>query len=145
MYESTMLLERDSCGFQISLSLLDFFNWNIIALQCCVSFGCTIGWISSIVSIYPLPLKPPPTPIPHPSPFGHHRALSWAPCAIQQFPLAIYFTHGSVCMSVLPSQFIPFSTPPPLCALVHSLHLCLYSCPAYRFICTFFLDSTYIH
>ena len=32
----------------------------------------------------------------HPIPLGHHRVLSWAPCAIHGFPLAIQFTHGSV-------------------------------------------------
>ena len=35
-------------------------------------------------------LPPPPT---YPTPLGHHRALSWAPCAIQQLPTS-YFTHG---------------------------------------------------
>ena len=33
---------------------------------------------------------------------------------------------------------------PPLCPQVHSLHLCLYSCPANRFISTIFLDSIYM-
>ena len=31
------------------------------------------------------------------------------------------------------------------CPHVRSLHLHLYSCPANRFICTIFLDSTYLH
>ena len=38
------------------------------------------------VYIYPLPLEPPLSPAPprprHPTPLGHHRALSRAPCAI---------------------------------------------------------------
>jgi len=38
---------------------------------------------------------------PYPTLLGHQRALSWAPCAIQSFPLAIYFTHGSTCTSTL--------------------------------------------
>ena len=32
---------------------------------------------------------------------------------------------------------------PPWCPYVCSLHLCLYFCPANRFICTIFLGSTY--
>ena len=28
---------------------------------------------------------------PHPTPLGHHRALSWAPCAIQQVPTSYLF------------------------------------------------------
>ena len=51
------------------------------------------------------------------------------------FPLVIYFTFGSVCMSMLLFHFIPaypsFSPCPPQ---VHSLRLRLYSCPAPRFI-----------
>ena len=35
-------------------------------------------------------------PAPHPIPLGHHRALSWAPCAIQQLLTSYPFTHGSV-------------------------------------------------
>ena len=37
------------------------------------------------------------TPTHHPTPLGHHRALNWAPCAIQQLPTS-YFTHGKVCV-----------------------------------------------
>ena len=31
----------------------------------------------------------------HPTPLGHHRALSWAPCALKRLP-SIYFIRGSV-------------------------------------------------
>ena len=33
---------------------------------------------------------------PHLTPPGHHRTLSWAPCAVQQLPTS-YFTHDHVC------------------------------------------------
>ena len=59
------------------------------------------------------------------------------------FPLVIHFTFGSVYMSVLLSHFIPASPPPP-CPQVRSLPLCLYSCPATRFISSIFLDSMYM-
>ena len=67
-----------------------------------------------------------------------------------RFLLAIYFIHISVYMSIPISQFIPPPPPPlisvpPWCPYVCSLHLCLYFCPADRFICTIFLGSTYMH
>ena len=44
------------------------------------------------------------------------------------FPLAIYFTSGSVYMSMPLCHFIPPSPSPSLCPQVHSLCLRLYSC-----------------
>ena len=44
-----------------------------------------------------LPLEPPSPPS---TPLGHHRAPSWAPCLHSGFPLAVYFTHGGVCVYV---------------------------------------------
>ena len=54
------------------------------------------------------------------------------------FPLASYFTFGSVYMSVLLSHFVPAYPSPSPCPQVHSLCLCLFSCPAPRFIRNFF-------
>ena len=54
----------------------------------------------------------PPIPS-HPCMFHGHQAE--LPVLCNNFPLAIYFTHGNVCISMLLSQFIPTS-PPPLCA-----------------------------
>ena len=53
------------------------------------------------------------------------------------FPLAIYFTFGSVHISMPLSHFIPAYPSPSLCPQVHSLCLCLYSCPAPRFFRAF--------
>ena len=61
------------------------------------------------------------------------------------FPLAIYFTFGSVCMSVPLFHFIPAYSSPSSCPQVLSLCLRVYSCPAPRFFGTiFFLDSIYM-
>ena len=54
------------------------------------------------------------------------------------FPLARYFWFGSVYMSLPLSQFVAAYPSPSLCPQVHSLSLCLYSCPAPRFFITFF-------
>ena len=62
------------------------------------------------------------------------------------FPLAIYFTFGSIYWSMPLSHFVPAYPSPSPCPQVHSLHLCHYSCPAPRFFITifFFLDSIYM-
>ena len=54
------------------------------------------------VHIHPLPLEPSSHPLSHPS--RPLQRLSWAPCAIQQFPTS-YFTHCSVYTSILFSRF----------------------------------------
>ena len=54
------------------------------------------------------------------------------------FPLVIYFTFGSVYMSMTLSHFVPAYPSPFPCPQVHSLCLRLYSCPAPRFFRTIF-------
>lgn len=81
-----------------------------------------------------LNLPPPPCHSIHLSYLAHQAEL---PVLYSYFPLAIYFTYGSVYMSVLFSQFIlPF--PSHTCPQVHPLCLDLYSCPANRFISIIF-------
>ena len=48
---------------------------------------------------------------------------------------ALCFTYDRVYVSLPVSQFVPSSPSPPVsrCPQLHSLHLCLYSCPANRF------------
>ena len=57
-----------------------FLHWSIIAIQYCVNFYCIMKCISYmcayISSLWPLTSH-------H---LGHHRALSWVPCALQQVP-----------------------------------------------------------
>ena len=62
-----------------------------------------------IPSLLSLPTTPYPTPL------GLHRApgcQAGLPVLYSSFPLAVYFTHGSVYMPVLLSQFIPPSPSP---------------------------------
>ena len=89
---------------------------------------------------------PPTLPIPPFQMVTKHRADLPVLCGC--FPLASYFTFGSVYMSMPHSQFVPAYPSPSLCPKVHSLHLSLYSCPASRFFRTilfyFLLDSIYV-
>ena len=81
-------------------------------------------WISYMCTYNSSFLDLPPTPS-HPIPLGHHRALSWAPCAIQQVPLnilhmvVVYLGQWYSSDSSHP----PFSPKPHIC----SLHVHLYS------------------
>ena len=63
------------------------------------------------------------------------------------FPLAIYFTFGSIYKSMPLSHFVPAFPSPSLCPQDNSLHLRLYCSPAHMFLRTFFffLDSIYIY
>ena len=89
------------------------------------------------ISPYPLPLASPSHP-PYPTPLGGHKALADLPVLCGCFPLAIYFTFGSIYMPMPLSHFIPASPSPSPCPQVCSLHLRLYSCPATTFISTAF-------
>ena len=87
------------------------------------------------VYIHPLSLEPPSYPSSHRSRSPQSTELSSLCYTSASHELC--FTYGSVYMTVLLSQlFHPLL--PPLCPQVHSLCLCLYSCPAKRFICTIF-------
>ena len=78
---------------------------------------------------YPLPLDPPSRP-PYPIPLGRTKHQADLPVLCSSFPLAIYFTVGSVYMSVLLSHFIPASPSPRalksilyVCVFIHALPL----------------------
>ena len=96
---------------------LYFFNWNVIALQCGVSFCCTMTRTSYVCRYIPCLLSLPPTPPLPACPSRHHRALSWAPWVLQHLLISC-FTHGGVFTSTLLSQLVPpspCSTGPRVC------------------------------
>ena len=109
--------------------------WSIIALQWCVSLCFITKWISythTYIHISPPSCVSNPTlPIPLLSVVTKHQADFPVLCGC--FPLAIYFTFGSVYTSMPLSHFVPAYPSPSPCPQVHSLCLHLYSCPAPRF------------
>ena len=73
---------------------------------------------------------------------GHHRALSRVPCAVQQVLISyVLYIIVCICQSQPPNSS-PFS---PLVSVHLFSTLCLCFCFANRFICTIFLDSTYMY
>ena len=93
-----------------------------------------------------LPLEPFPTLPIHPS--SHSGAPSWVPSAIQRLPTTCVF-YTWQCINVKAALWVcpmlSFPLLPTSCPQVHSLCLCLYSCPENRFISAIFPDSIYIY
>ena len=83
-------------------------NWRIIETNDVVSFCCTTGE-SALCTHMPLP---PTTP--SPTRRGQSENQSELPVLYSSFPPAIYFTHGSVYVSVLLSEF---TSPSPIVPL----------------------------
>ena len=138
--------------FFVSLSFY-FIFFNIFIEYNCFKMICQFLLYNKVnqlyIYIYPhissLLRLPPTLPIPPLKVVTKHRADLPVLCGC--FPLAIYFTFGSVYMSMPRSHFIPAYPSPTPCPQVHSLCLHLYSCPAPRFFSTIFflfLDSIYM-
>lgn len=107
---SKLFLVYDSCVVDLNLWRNYFLMFSIRFKTDFITFSeltngnfrCATNWIS-----YISPSSWVSHPSPHSTPLGHHGAPGWAPCIIySRFLLAIYFTHGSVYVSILPSQFI---------------------------------------
>ena len=103
---------------------LFFFNWGIVALQCCVSFYCATKWISCKYTYTPpIWASPPPIAHPRPTPLGPHRAPAWAPWAVQQCPAShLLYTWRVYASTTLPTR--PTS-PSPACVHVSVFHVCV--------------------
>ena len=83
----------------------------------------------------------PPSHPPYPTPLGGHKARADLLVLCGCFPLAIYFTFGSIYMSTPLSHFVTAYPPPSPYPQVHYLvGLCLYSRLAPRFFMTFFFS-----
>ena len=91
-------------------SLKIFLNWSLIALHSCVAFCCISTWISYKYTYVSSLLSLPPTPL------GHHRAPSWALCAMQQLPTS-YLLYTWWCIYVSPTLSIC-----PTLSFLHCVH-----------------------
>ena len=125
--------------------LTSFMEYNCFTMVCQLLLYNKVNQL--YIYIYPhissLLRLPPTFPIPLFYVVAKHRADLPVLCCC--FPLANYYTFGSVYMSVLLSLCPTFPSPPPPCPQVHSLCLHLYFCPATRFIRTFsFFQIIYI-
>ena len=119
------------------------FNWRLIALQYCTGFCCTLTWIRHRYTYVPSLLNLPPT--------SHSILPLWVviehqcefPKPYSKFPVDIYFTYGSIYVSMLlfihPTLFFPL-----VCTSLFSMSTSPLL-PLNRFISTIFLDSIYIY
>ena len=125
--KSLLTLQFNAFFFWLGKVLFIFFNWRIIALQRCVHFCCTTS--DSAVSIH---VSPPSCASSHPHPPSPlSRSLqSLVFCAYSCSPLALYFTHGSVYMSVSLLSICPTLSFPScvhksiLCVPISALQIC---------------------
>ena len=70
----TYVLPQNSESWEINFpTLIFFFNWSIVDLQCCVSFRCTAKWVSYICIFF----------FRFFSTIGYYKILNMVPCAIQ--------------------------------------------------------------
>ena len=116
-----------------------FFNWNIIALQSCVSLQCycTLMWIRHMYAYICFLWSLPPPPSLSLVITDHQDEL---PVLTSSFPLAICL-HIVVYICQPQTPNLPQSLLSPLpCSCVCDLCLCLYSWPANRFIFVYFTD-----
>ena len=89
-----------------------FFNWSIVALQCCVSLYCTVDWPHVDTHALPLSLRPPP-PAPAPSTGSLQRSLC---CSAGSHQLSAL--HGPAHVAIPASQCMALPLPAPcLCVM----------------------------
>ena len=121
--------------FVVVVVLTSLLEYNCFTMLCWFLLCNKVNQLYVYIYPYiPSVLHLPPTvPIPPLEVVTKHPAD--LPVLYSCFPLVIYFTFGSVDMSMLFSHFIPAYPSHSPCQ-VHSLHLHLYSCPASRFIRT---------
>ena len=111
-----------------NLHLLHALNWQADSLPLALPGNP----ICIYVYVYnPLPLRPPSCRPTHP-PRSSQKHQVDLPVLYNSFPLALHFTHDSVCKPMLLSQLIPPSPSPAVSTWPFSV-LYLHSFPANRF------------
>ena len=131
-------------GISLCFFLTSLLEYNCFTMLCQFLLYNKVNqlYIDIYPHISPLLCLPPTLPIPPLQVVTKHPADLPVLCSC--FPLAIYFTFGSVYMSMPLSHFFPAYPSLSPCPQVHSLRLHLYSCPAPRFFRTFFFQIPYI-
>ena len=102
----------------------------------------TMVWASHQYTDSPSLLSLPPSRMPALCVITEHPAE--VPVPYSSFPLAVYFTHGHVYISLPFFPFVP-PVPSPMCLHLRSLHRHLCSRPANSFTCSLILGPPYMN
>ena len=113
-------------------SLKFIFNWRIIAFNIVLVSAIAQYEPAIGIRVYPpLWISLPSLTPSHPSGLSQSTRFE-LPVSYSKFPLAIYFIHGSIYVSKLPSQFIPPFPSPTVSTSLFSIStsplLCVLSC-----------------
>ena len=125
------------CQYHTVFLKIDLY-WSIIASQYCVSFCCTTKWISHMhtyVPISPASWASLPSSLSHPSRSSQSTELISLCYAAASHQLTILHPVVYICRCY--SHFAPALPSHPMSSSPFSMST-LYSCPATRFISTFF-------
>ena len=130
--------------FQFFFFLISLLEYDCFTMVCQFLLYRKVNQLYAYISphIPSLLRLPPILPFPPLQVVTKHQADLPVLCGC--FPLAIYSTFGNVYMSIPLSQLVPAYSFPSPCPQVHSLRLCLYSCPAPRFVRTIFLKIPFV-
>ena len=150
----TLLQGKQHIYFTIAIKYLSLVSppypfyflleYNCFTLLCqFLLYNKVISYMYTYITIPPPScLSLPPSPS-HPSRWSQSTELISLCYAAASHQLSILRLVVYICPCH--SHFVPAYPSPSPCPQVHSLHLCLYSCPAPRFFRTiFFLDSIYM-